>query len=71
MRYLCVDLGDKRTGTATGDTVTGMVGPGEVLEIPIARREGRELVEALAAAARAAGAGGVVVGLRLPGDGTG
>ncbi|MCA3006509.1 MAG: Holliday junction resolvase RuvX, partial [Phycisphaerales bacterium] len=70
MRYLCVDLGDKRTGTATGDTVTGMVGPGEVLEIPIARREGRELVEALAAAARAAGAGGLVVGLPLNMDGT-
>ena len=33
-RYLAVDLGDKRTGIATGDDATTLVSPLTVLEIP-------------------------------------
>lgn len=76
MRYLAIDLGDKRTGLAVGDTVTRIASPVGVLEVPIAVREGEALLEALAKAvkdqlgdspyARA----GVVVGLPLNMDGT-
>lgn len=56
MRYLSIDLGDKRTGLATGDDTTGLVSPSGVLEVPrgdallnalldtIARHEPDELV---------------------------
>ena len=37
-RYLAVDLGDRRTGTASGDDQTGFVSPGVVLEIPLGPR---------------------------------
>ena len=33
MRYLALDLGDKRTGVAVGDSITGIVTPLDVLEI--------------------------------------
>ena len=32
MRYLAIDLGDKRTGVAIGDALTGIVTPLEVVE---------------------------------------
>ena len=32
MRYLAIDLGDKRTGVAVGDHITGIVTPLEVIE---------------------------------------
>lgn len=47
MRYLCVDLGDKRTGLAVGDRETGTVLPLDVVEVPIRQREGDALVEAI------------------------
>lgn len=50
MRYLAIDLGDKRTGLAVGDAVTGIVSPLHVLEVSIAERGGDALLEALAAA---------------------
>lgn len=31
MRYLAIDLGDKRTGVAMGDTLTGIVSPHDVI----------------------------------------
>jgi putative Holliday junction resolvase len=34
MRYLCIDLGDKRTGIASGDDDTHFIAPLEVIEIP-------------------------------------
>jgi putative Holliday junction resolvase len=34
MRYLAVDLGDKRTGVAVGDSDTHIVSPVSVVEIP-------------------------------------
>ena len=32
MRYLAIDLGDKRTGLAVGDDVTGIASPVDVIE---------------------------------------
>jgi hypothetical protein len=34
MRYLCFDLGDKRTGIAAGDDETGVVSPAGLLRTP-------------------------------------
>lgn len=47
LRYLCIDLGDKRTGLALGDSITRLVSPLEVLEVPIANRNGEDLLDAL------------------------
>jgi putative Holliday junction resolvase len=49
MRFLCIDLGDKRTGIAVGDSITRLSAPLEVLETPIAERGGESLLEVLAA----------------------
>jgi putative holliday junction resolvase len=65
-RYLAVDLGDRRTGTASGDDQTGFVSPGVVLEIP----RGPRLIERLTAAAEDADAEALVLGLPLNMDGT-
>lgn len=42
MRYLCVDIGDKRTGLAVGDPITGLITPLEVVEASV-QHEGGEL----------------------------
>lgn len=44
MRYLAIDLGDKRTGIAIGDDFTGIVTPHEVLSVPIKPTHDRLLV---------------------------
>lgn len=48
MRYVAFDLGDKRTGIAVGDRVTGLAMPLEVIEIPIELDEGNRLLDAIA-----------------------
>lgn len=72
MRYVAIDLGDKRTGLAIGDTITGVVTPLDVLEVPVAVRGGEALLEALAKAVEAQLGGGaasakagLVVGLPI------
>ncbi len=50
MRYLCIDLGDKRTGLAISDSITRIVSPLDVLEVPITDRAGDALLDALCAA---------------------
>jgi len=50
LRYLCVDLGDKRTGLALGDDVTRLVSPLPTIEVPISIADGAALLEALARA---------------------
>lgn len=70
MRYLAVDLGDKRTGLAVGDAILRVPSPAGVLEIPAARRDGADLIDALASAARTHGAAALVVGLPMNMDGT-
>lgn len=73
MRYLCIDLGDKRTGLAVGDAQTRLVSALSVLESPIAVRGGEGLLDALARAVDeqlGTGAGELVVGLPLNMDDT-
>lgn len=47
VRYLAIDLGDQRTGLALGDDETGVASPIGLIEVPRARREGKDLLEAL------------------------
>lgn len=72
MRYLCIDLGDKRTGLALGDNITGLVSPLETLEVPRSHAAGSTLLNALARAvdAHLAPQECVVLGLPLNMDGT-
>lgn len=78
MRYLAVDLGDKRTGLAIGDTETRIASPLALVEIPRDREEGRALLrelvrlieEHLGPPTRAATRGELVLGLPLNMDGT-
>ena len=75
MRYVAIDLGDKRTGLAIGDTITGLVTPLDVLEVPVAVRGGEALLEALAKAiddqlGAASAKNGLVVGLPINMDDT-
>jgi len=49
VRYLAIDLGDKRTGLAVGDDVTGIVTPLDVVEVPLDRDGGEALLAALGA----------------------
>jgi len=50
MRYLAVDLGDKRTGLALGDDHTNIASPLAVLEVSIDDNDGLALLNALAKA---------------------
>jgi putative holliday junction resolvase len=71
MRYLAIDLGEKRTGLALGDSVTGIVTPLEVIEHPAHEHAGPARLHALARHIDAAlGAGELVIGLPLNMDGT-
>lgn len=76
MRYVCIDLGDKRTGIAVGDSVTRIVSPVGVLEVPITDRAGVALLDAIQGAVREHigdsphAKGEIVIGLPLNMDGT-
>jgi putative Holliday junction resolvase len=83
MRYVAIDLGDKRTGIAVGDLVTGIASPVDVIECPIDRAGGEELVATVArvvadllgpsrggSSGSSEGEGGLVLGLPLNMDGT-
>lgn len=70
VRHLCIDLGDKRTGLAVGDTVTRLVSAHKTLEVPVSSNAGESLIAALAAECKDVNAGVVVVGLPLNMDGT-
>lgn len=66
MRYLAIDLGDKRTGIACGDEVLRLPTPIEVIEAPT-----REvLLEKLSKAVREYAPDALVVGLPLNMDGS-
>lgn len=68
MRYLAIDLGDKRTGLAVGDDETRIATPLDVLELPL--QPGNRLIEAIVAAIDEQGAGALVIGLPFNMDGT-
>jgi putative holliday junction resolvase len=81
MRYLAIDLGDKRTGMAVGDSITGLVTPDCVLESPVSENGGAALLKAIARVVeehlgpppppgRSPAPGELVVGLPLNMDGT-
>lgn len=63
MRHLAIDLGDKRTGLAVGDTVTRLVSALDVLEVPVTRNSGGDLLAAIVKAVTEQGPRVLVVGL--------
>lgn len=66
MRYLCIDLGDARTGIATGDDITHIVQP----EAVIAERDAARRMDRIVAAIEEHGPDRLVVGLPLNMDDT-
>lgn len=76
MRYLAIDLGEKRTGVALGDALTRLASPLETLEIGLGAGGGEELLAALARVVaaqlgeRPGDKGELVFGLPLNMDGT-
>jgi len=72
MRYLCIDLGDRRTGVAVGDTVLRLASPVTVIEIPVEQRDGDALLDEIARICREqlGSTGEIVLGLPLNMDGT-
>ena len=72
MRYVAIDLGDRRTGLATGDSVMRTAMPVSVVEVAISERGGEALLEALerAIAEQVGPEHELVVGLPLNMDGT-
>lgn len=69
MRYLAIDLGDKRTGLAVGDVETGFVTPLEVIQRSRTSQHA-ELLRAIRDAIDEHGPDGLVIGLPLNMDGT-
>ncbi len=74
MRYLGIDLGEKRTGLALGDTQTRLVSPVEVIEISMTLAGGGPLIEAIVRSFErligSSSKGELVVGLPLNMDGS-
>jgi len=70
IRYLAIDLGDRRTGLAVGDTFSNIVSPAGQLEQPIAHQQGQLLLAAIAKAVLVHGAHELVVGMPYNMDGT-
>jgi putative Holliday junction resolvase len=66
MRYLCIDLGQKRTGLAVGDDETRLVSPLDVIEQP----SGERLIESLMKSIDQQRPAALVVGLPVNMDGT-
>lgn len=69
MRYLCFDIGDKRTGVASGSDETGIATPVAVIESPLTG-DGAALVARLARVVAEHEPDAVVVGLPVNMDGT-
>ncbi len=46
-RLIAIDLGDKRTGLALGDTITRIASPAGLIETAITERDGEALLDAL------------------------
>ena len=66
MRYLAVDLGDKRTGLAIGDDETRLASPLTVIEVA----RGEMLIDAIADSIKEQAPDAIVLGLPLNMDGT-
>jgi putative holliday junction resolvase len=70
VRYLCIDLGDQRTGLAVGDETTRIVSPVGVLEVPRSQLSGKALLAAIARAISDHAPAALVVGLPINMDDT-
>ena len=66
MRYLAIDLGDRRTGLAVGDDETGIVSPTDVLQTPRRTAQLNMIVQRISEQKPDA----IVIGLPLNMDGT-
>ena len=66
MRFLAIDLGDKRTGLAIGDDETKIASPLTVIEIV----RGDALIDAIADSIKDHAPDAIVLGLPLNMDGT-
>ncbi|GAB4197924.1 MAG: Holliday junction resolvase RuvX [Phycisphaeraceae bacterium] len=66
MRYLSIDLGDKRTGLAVGDDITRIVSPLQVIHTA----DPRERMNAIARAIEEQGPGALVLGAPFNMDGS-
>jgi len=66
MKYLAVDLGDRRTGIAVGDDELNIAHPVKVLEVPI----GNELINSISQLLQEHDIDAVVLGLPLNMDGS-
>lgn len=67
IRYICIDLGDKRTGLALSDSLTRIVTPLKVLEVPITSNGGESLLDSLCSEIAAlAGPSEIVIVVGLP-----
>ncbi|MEE8154782.1 MAG: Holliday junction resolvase RuvX [Phycisphaerales bacterium] len=66
MRFLAVDLGDKRTGLAVGDDETNLASPLTVIEVA----RGDALIDAIADSIKDHAPDAIVLGLPLNMDGT-
>lgn len=72
-RLIAIDLGDKRTGLALGDSITRIATPAGLIETPIAERGGDALLDALERAIAdlvGASPARLIVGLPINMDGT-
>lgn len=68
MRYLAIDLGDKRTGLAVGDDETGIATPLDVVKAPVNPPE--RLLREIERAIDEHGPSALVIGLPLNMDGS-
>ncbi len=66
MRYLAIDLGDKRTGVAVGDEASGIVSPLQTIQA----RRGDALLDALLRVIEQQSPDGIVIGLPVNMDDT-
>jgi putative holliday junction resolvase len=78
MRYVALDLGEKRTGVAVGDSITGVAVPVDVIEVGAVEAGGESLLRAIEKVVEEqlgprtgrGGAGEIVIGLPLNMDGS-
>lgn len=70
LRIVAIDVGQKRTGVAVGDTLTRIVSPREVIEMDAGAGQGEPLLKRLAAVIEQERPAVVVVGLPLNMDGS-
>jgi putative Holliday junction resolvase len=66
MRYICIDLGDKRTGIALGDEETDLISPIETIEAP----KGEALTAELLRVIQLHRPGALIIGLPINMDDT-